>query len=88
MGKKQFQPGSGAAIEQKACTGLRGVQGRTRKAQKYPAGSGSTRLVAESVVISHPGSAFHQPQNPSGATAVIVRCSMRASKLPGCPNRR
>lgn len=86
--QEELQASSRTAIQQKPCADFGGVQGWTRRAQKYPAGSGRIRLDVESTLISHPGSAFHQPQKPPGATAVSVRCSMWASSAPGCPSRR
>src|SRR3954471_4688182 len=87
MGEEYLHPTGASAVEQQPSAHL-GRQDRTLRAQKYPAGSGSVRPLLWSWVSSNPGSAFHQPQNPSCDTAVIVSCSTYDSRLPLWPNRR
>lgn len=88
MRQEQLESIGSAAIEQKTRTRLGGLQGWTRRAQKYPAGSGKTRRASTSRATSTPGWAFHHPQKPSGATAVMVRCSTYPSRKARSPSMR
>src|SRR5690349_6468884 len=88
MGQEHLHLPGTTTVQQETGTGLGWRQIRTLSAQKNPAGSGSLRPLFRSTATSSPGSSFHQPQNPSSDTAVIVRWSTYASSVPACPSRK
>ena len=86
--EEQLESIGSVAIEQKTRTRLGRLQGWTLRAQKYPAGSGRARAASASRATSMPCWAFHHPQKPSGATAVMVRCSTYPSRNARSPSMR